>query len=64
MTVKELKKGDYFTKKNIEYPKDNQVWVRGEYDRTEKKYLCYNFADVNRWTYLKGTATIYTEFTF
>lgn len=64
MTVKELKKGEYFTKKNIECPKDNQVWIRDEYDRTEKKYLCYNFSDVNRWTYLKGTATIYTEFTF
>ena len=64
MTVKELKKGDYFTKKNIEYPKDNQVWIRDEYDRTEKKYLCYNFSDVNRWAYLKGTAEVYTEFTF
>ena len=64
MTVKDLKKGEYFTKKPIEEPKESQVWVRGEYDRSEKKYEAFNFADVSRTILLKGSAEIYTDFTF
>lgn len=64
MKVKELKKGEFFTKKPIEYPTDSQVWVRDEYDRSEKKFLCYNFADANRWCYLKGDKEVYTELIF
>lgn len=64
MKVKELKKGEFFTKKPIEYPTDSQVWVRDEYDRSEKKFLCYNFDDANRWCYLKGDKEVYTELIF
>ena len=64
MKVKNLKRGDYFTKKQIEFPKENQVWIRGDYDRTEKKYEAYRFDDVNTWCYLKGDKEVYTEFTF
>lgn len=64
MKVKELKKGEFFTKKPIEYPTDSQVWVRDEYDRSEKKFLCYNFADTNRWCYMKGDKEVYTELIF
>ena len=35
--IKNLKKGEFFTKKSIEYPTDRQVWIRGEYDHSEKK---------------------------
>ena len=38
MKLKELKQGDWFTLKPIEAPKESQVYIRGEYDRTEKKY--------------------------
>lgn len=64
MTIKELKKGDYFTFKEIEYPKDSQVWVRGEYDRSSKKYSCYKFNDMNHESFKKGTTKVYTEFIF
>ena len=64
MTVKELKKGDYFTKKNIEYPNENQVFIRAEYDRTEKKYVCYRFSDVNDIQYIKGSKEVFTDFIF
>lgn len=64
MTIKELKKGDYFTKKSIEYPKDSQVWVKGNYDRVERKYECYNFADVNRYCYIPGNKEIFIDFIF
>lgn len=39
-TVNELKKGEYFTLKEIEYPKESQVYVRGDYDRGTKTYSC------------------------
>lgn len=64
MTVKELKKGDYFTLKPIEEPKESQVYVRGEYDRSEKKYSCYKFSDMNEERFYKGDKEIYTDFIF
>lgn len=64
MKVKELKKGEYFTKKLIEDPKDSQVWVRGDYDRTEKRYECYRYDDVCTCCYLKGDREVFTDFVF
>lgn len=64
MTIKELKKGDYFTLKEIEYPKDSQVYVRGEYDRSARAYECYKFSDVNSFRSFKGSKTVFTDFTF
>ena len=64
MTVKELKKGEFFTKKPIENPTERQVFGRGDYDRTQKKYECTRFDDINCCCYLKGGAEIYTDFTF
>ena len=64
MTVRELKKGEYFIKKAIEYPTEKQVWVRGDYDRTMKRYECWRFSDVNDTSYIQGSKEIYTDFTF
>lgn len=64
MKIKELKKGTYFTKKAIEYPKENQVWVRGDYDRSIKAYECYNFADICKSCYIKADKDVYTDMTF
>lgn len=64
MKVKELKKGDWFTKKSIEYPKENQVWIRDEYDRTAKRYYIYRFSDINDVQYIKGDKEVYIDFIF
>lgn len=64
MTIKELKKGEYFTLKAIENPTESQVWVRGEYDRETRKYECYKWADVNHTHEYAGTKEIYIDFTF
>ena len=64
MKIKELKKGDFFTKKSISDPSGSQVWIRGEYDRTERKYECVNFDDANRFCYLKGDKEVFTDFVF
>lgn len=62
--IKDLKRGDFFTKKQIEYPTDRQVWVRGEYDRSLKAYECYRFDDVNAFCYISGKTLVYTDFIF
>lgn len=62
--VSELKKGDWFTLKEIETPNENQVYVRGAYDRASKSYCCYKFSDVNSERCFKGTKTVYIGFTF
>ena len=64
MTIKDLKRGDFFTKKPIEYPTESQVWVRGEYDRSSKKYECHRWDDVNHTSYLKATTQVYTDLIF
>lgn len=64
MTVKDLKKGEYFTIKMVENPKESQVYIRGEYDRSEKKYCCGKFSDISESRMFKGDKEVYTEFTF
>ena len=64
MTIKELKKGQYFTKKAIDEPTEKQVWIRGEYDKSQKKYECVRFDDICQCCYLKGGTEVFTDFTF
>lgn len=64
MKLKDLKIGEYFTLKPIEEPKENQVYIRGEYDRNEKKYECGKFSDISYTRYIDGNREVYTDFTF
>ena len=64
MTVRELKQGEYFTKKQLDFPNENQVWIRGSYDKSLKKFECYRFSDVCDTCYLSGEKSVFTEFTF
>lgn len=64
MKLKELKKGEYFTLKLMENPKENQVYIRGEYDRSDKKYCCGKFSDISYSRLIDGNKEVYTEFTF
>lgn len=59
MTIKDLKKGDYFKLKE-----NGKVYVRDEYDRSEKKFGYYDFDDINNYHSAKGTKEVITEFTF
>ena len=63
-TIKELKQGDMFTLKEIEFPKESQVYVRGEYDRSSRTYSCTKWNDCNAERFFKGTKTVFTDFTF
>lgn len=62
--LKELKKGDYFTFKAIEYPEDKQVFVKGDYERSEKKYSILRFDDVNNERFVKGDKEVFIDFIF
>ena len=64
MTIRELKQGDWFTKKPIENPNELQVWIRAEYDRSCKKYVCYKWGDLNYINLLKGDTKVYVDFVF
>ena len=62
--LKELKKGEYFTLKPIAEPKESQVYIKEEYDRSEKKYICGKFSDISASRLLKPDTTVYTDFIF
>lgn len=64
MKIKDLKKGDFFTLKPLEYPNENQVYIRGEYDRASKKYDCGKFSDISYSMLFKGDKKVYTDFIF
>ena len=58
-TLKDIKRGEYFKLKE-----NGKVYVRDEYDRSTKKYLYYDFDDVNNWHEAKGSRTVIVDFTF
>ena len=64
MKIREMKKGEIFTRKPLENPSESQVWIRGEYDRSQGKYECVRFDDANRFCYLKGETQVYTDLVF
>lgn len=64
MKINEMRKGSYFTKKLIEEPKESQVWIRGDYDRSRRRYECTRFDDINTVCYLDGDRDVYVGFTF
>lgn len=64
INLKNLKKGDFFTFKDISYPNDNQVYVKGDYDRLSKTYDCYCFGDINKFRSVKGDKVVFIGFSF
>ena len=40
------------------------VYVRGEYDRSLRKYLLYRFDDVNRYIFVSGKVLFSNDFIF
>jgi len=60
MTVKDLKKGEYFKRKVT----SKTTYIRGEFCRELKKYSCIDTEDMNREIFLKGSTAITTEFEY
>ena len=64
MKLKDVKRGEFFTKKAVLHPSESQVWVRGDYDRSAKKFEIYRFDDVCRSALMSGDKEVFTEFIF
>lgn len=62
--LKDLKKGQWFTIKPLEEPKESQVFIREDYDRELKKYMCGKFDDISAYRYFKGDKIVYVDFFF
>lgn len=62
--LRNLKKGDYFTLRPVEEPKESQVYVRGAYNHDVKKYDVSKFFDINDWRLMRGDRIVYVDFTF
>ena len=54
--LRKLGRGDLF---RLAGNDDAPVWVRDEYDRSERKYLCYKWDDVNHWAYMRSARCVY-----
>lgn len=62
--LKDLKKGEWFCIKPYNEPKESQVYIREDYDRGLKKYMCGKFDDISAYRYFSGTKTVYVDFYF
>ena len=63
-TVKEIKKGDYFRIVNKKGVAQKRVFIKGDYDRAEKAYICCAFDDICDFRVVKSNQTATTDFIF
>jgi hypothetical protein len=61
--IRDLKENDWFTLKDIEEPKENQVWVRNHYDRATNTYSITNWK-TQRERYVIGNKQVFVDFIF
>ena len=66
MKLKELKRGEYFTRKAMyeQEAKPSQVYIKEDYDRNTKKYWCQRWDDISKGIELKGDTEVYQDFIF
>ena len=57
-TIKQLKKGSLFKLKDTE---SAPIWVRGDYDRSSKKYSTYKYHNVFHKRFVKGDTEVFVE---
>ena len=63
-TVRELKHGEWFTLKPIDEPKESQVFIRCDYDRSSRKFWGQRWSDFCDGRYFSGDRIVYVGFTF
>ena len=64
-TLKQIKKGEMFTIKPLEYPKETQVYIKEEYIPGKKKWGCVKWWDaLGDWRILKPSQVVYVDFIF
>jgi len=58
--IQDIKKGDCFTRKPDNDGRQH-LFIRGEYCRETKRYICTDFNDINRVIYLPKNKIVYTD---
>ena len=64
MKMKDLKPGEWFTLKPIQNPRESQVFIRSDYDPSERKYWATKWSDIGDGKYIPGNREVYTDFEF
>lgn len=59
--LRNVKRGDFFRLANSETA---PVWVRGDYNRSSKKFEAYKYYDVNYWNEFRGSRIVFVDFEF
>lgn len=63
--LRELREGEFFTLNDHgEEPDEKYVYIRGAYERSERKYEVSKFSDYNATRFLRGDRVVYVGFTF
>lgn len=63
--LRELRKGEFFTLSDHgEEPVEKYVYIRGDYERSEKKFEVSKFSDFCATRFLRGDRLVYVDFTF
>lgn len=60
----DLPKGYYFSLRINNAPKGNQVWIKGDYDRSLKAYSCQRFSDMNDEKFISPNTLVNIDFIF
>lgn len=63
-TISKIKAGEYFTFQPIEEPTEKQVYIRGDYERSLRRYEYSKFTDVCNSKFAKGDRVVYVDFYF
>lgn len=59
-SIKDIKQGEFVKRKDTA----QKVYIRGEYDKSLKKYWLQSWDDISSGIWVKGTAQVYIGFTF
>lgn len=59
--LRNVKHGEFFRLANSETA---PVWVRGDYNRSSKKFEAYKYYDVNYWNEFRGSRIVFIDFIF
>lgn len=59
--LKDIKKGDFF---RVSLSENGAVFVRDDYDKTDKTYNAYMYEDVNEYRAYKGSKIVWSGFTY
>jgi hypothetical protein len=61
--LKYLKKGDFFKRIRNGAP-SKKVYLKGDYDKSEKAFLCTNYEDINDYIFLKPKTAVFIDFEY